>query len=384
MIGAAGRRVLGDEERVDWLRLTRTDGIGPVTFMSLLAQFAGAGEALEALPELSRRGGRRKPLRIPSRSETQKELEAASRLGVRMVCLCEDEYPEALAAIADPPPVINLRGDGALLHQPMIGIVGARNASGNGRKLARTLAHDLCEAGLVVVSGMARGIDAAAHEGCPDARTVAVVAGGIDVIYPQENRGLYDRIAEGGCIVAEMPLGAEPQARHFPRRNRIVSGLSRGVLVIEAALRSGSLITARMALEQGREVFAVPGSPLDQRCQGANNLIRQGAVLTETARDVLDALSGGVPLPDRKPAASAPKPAAATHNVAAPSLNSDAGSLRDRLLSLLSAAPIPVDELIRECQVSVPDANAVLLELELAGRISRTPGNQVALVATEA
>ncbi|MGF1626785.1 MAG: DNA-processing protein DprA [Alphaproteobacteria bacterium] len=375
---------LGEAERIDWLRLTRTEGIGPVTFMSLLARFASAGEALRALPELSRRGGARHAPRIPSRSEAEAEIAGVRRLGGRILCLCEPDYPEPLAAITDPPPVITVLGDARLLRRPMIGIVGARNASANGRKLARMIAAELSEAGLIVVSGMARGIDAAAHEACPNAVTVGVVAGGADVVYPRENQALHDRIVLGGAVVTEMPLGTEPQARHFPRRNRIVAGLSRGVLVVEAALRSGSLITARMALEQGREVFAVPGSPLDQRCQGTNNLIRQGAVLTESARDILDTLIGVLDPPTLRPRVPAQAQLFAADSPGPLPSEADLDPARMRILGLLSPSPIPVDELIRECQVSVPDANAVLLELELAGRISRTPGNLVALVAAEA
>ncbi|MEZ5666247.1 MAG: DNA-processing protein DprA [Alphaproteobacteria bacterium] len=369
---------LSDDERLDWLRLARTEGIGPMTFLSLLAQFDSAAGALAALPGLARRGGAAQQPRIPSRGEAEREAAALARIGGRLIALADPDYPEALAAIADPPPVLSVRGDPALLHGPAIAVVGARNASANGRRLARTIAEDLAESGITVVSGMARGIDTAAHEGAA-ARTVAVVAGGIDIVYPPENRPLIDHIAAHGCVVAEQPFGTEPQARHFPRRNRIVSGLARGVVVVEAALRSGSLITARMALQQGREVFAVPGSPLDPRCQGANNLIRQGATLTESARDVLDGLAGSLqPLP--RPARRAPPRVAATPvRAAPPTAENGADDLHDRILGLLSHAPIPVDELIRECQVSVPDANAVLLELELAGRISRSVDNQVAL-----
>ena len=378
---------LDDAERLAWLRLIRTEGVGPVSFMSLLARFGTADEALKALPELVRRGGGRPPA-IPSRRDAEQELAAVAKLGGRVLCLAEDDYPEPLAAIADPPPVITVLGDVSLLHRPMVAIVGARNASANGRKLARGIATELSEAGLVVVSGMARGIDAAAHEGCPGCRTVAVVAGGADVVYPRENQGLYERIVAGGCIVAELPVGTEPQARHFPRRNRIVAGLARGVLVVEAALQSGSLITARMALEQGREVLAVPGSPLDERSRGANNLIRQGAVLTESAGDILEALGTGAtrPAPRRL---SVPRTLPLPLDPPAPVASGDTpgtrlDDARLRILEQLSPSPIAVDELIRECQVSVPDANAVLLELELAGRISRTPGNLVALVVAEA
>ena len=378
---------LDDDGRLAWLRLSRTEGIGPITLMSLLAQFTSAQDALDALPRLARQGGAKKVSRIPSIAEARAEVSALHKLGGRMIALCEPDYPVQLAAIADPPPVISVLGDVSLLHEPVIAIVGARNASANGRKLARVIARDLSDAGVIVVSGMARGIDTAAHEGCNQDRTIAVVAGGIDIVYPRENQSLWQRLCKNGCIVAEMPFGAEPQARHFPRRNRIVSGLSHGVLVVEAALRSGSLITARMALEQGRDVFAVPGSPLDPRCAGTNNLIRQGAALTESARDILEVTTAmlprvhkpvirrvhNMPVSQAKPSTTGPTSAHETGS----------SDLRSRILDLLSPAPIPVDELIRECQVSVPDANAVLLELELAGRISRSSGNQVALIAQE-
>lgn len=256
----------------------------------------------------------------------------------------------------------------------MIAVVGARNASANGRRFARRLAADLAEAGLVVVSGLARGIDASAHEGALSGGTVAVVAGGLDVAYPPENAALQDRIAEAGALVAEQPLGTLPQARHFPRRNRIIAGLALGVVVVEAAPRSGSLITARLALEQGREVFAVPGSPLDPRCRGTNNLIREGAVLTEGAADVLAALEGPLGRPVAEPAGAdfAPAPGAAVDE-------ETLDQARGRLLEALGPTPIAVDEIIRECQLTAPVVLILLLELELAGRLDRHPGNQVSL-----
>ena len=235
------------------------------------------------------------------------ELTALHRLGARLVCWGEPTYPSALAQIEDAPPILTVLGRPDLLDRPMVAVVGARNASANGRRLARELAAGLGQGGLVVVSGLARGIDAAAHLGALETGTVAVVAGGVDIVYPEENRGLYDALRRQGAIVAELPLGSEPQARHFPRRNRIISGMALGVLVVEAAARSGSLITARYALEQGREVFAVPGSPLDPRCRGANDLLRRGAVLTETAEDVLSQLG---PLAAGRAAAAPADPAA--------------------------------------------------------------------------
>src|SRR6266700_2180815 len=281
-------RELEPQERLDWLRLSRSEGVGPVTFYALLRRFGSAASALEALPRLSR------PAIAMSRRDAEKELAAVERLGGRLVCWGEPLYPSALAAVDDAPPVLTVLGRAEMLPwlilAPMVAVVGARNASANGRRLARDLAAELGEAGIVVVSGLARGIDAAAHLGALETGSIAIVAGGVDIVYPEENRGLHEALARDGAILAEMPLGTEPQARHFPRRNRIISGIALGVVVVEAAAKSGSLITARYALEQGREVFAVPGSPLDPRSRGANDLLRNGATLTETAADILTQL----------------------------------------------------------------------------------------------
>src|SRR5262245_36476573 len=289
---ASETATLTDAERLDRLRLIRSENVGPVTFRSLLRRFGSARAAIEALPELARRGGRTAPLRICAAAQAEQELIAADRIGARLLTADEADYPETLAAIYDAPPLLYLRGDVALLRRKAVAIVGARNASANGRRLAEDIARDLGAAGFVVVSGLARGIDHAAHRGSLDSGTVAVVAGGIDIAYPPDNEELQREIARRGVLVAEMPPGTVPQAKHFPRRNRLISGLSLGVLVVEAALQSGSLITARMALEPGRDGLAVPGSPLDPRCRGANNLLRQGAILAEGAADVIAALAG--------------------------------------------------------------------------------------------
>ncbi len=367
-------RPISEAERLDRLRLIRSENVGPITFLQLLRRFGSAGAALAALPELARRGGRRKALRIASRQAVEAECEALAALGGRFVAWGEPDYPAPLAAIADPPPVIALLGHGHLLARPMVAIVGARNASANGLRFARRLAADLAEAGLVVVSGLARGIDASAHQGALAQGTAAVVAGGVDVPYPPENAALQEAIAGSGALVGEQPLGTRPQARHFPRRNRIISGLALGVVVVEAAPRSGSLITARMALEQGREVFAVPGSPLDPRCRGTNNLIRQGAVVTEGAADVLAALEGPLRRPAEEPPASdfipASEPAPDEKILA---------EARERVLEALGPSPIAVDEIIRECQLTAPVVLTLLLELEIAGRLDRHPGSQVSL-----
>jgi DNA processing protein len=374
-------RELEPQERLDWLRLCRTDTIGPVSFYALLRRFGSAGEALAQLPRLGRRGDGARPIAAMPRAEAERELAALDRLGAALVCWGEPDYPSALVAVDDAPPVLTVLGSRDLLRPPMVAVVGARNASANGRRLAHDLAAGLGAAGIVVVSGMARGIDAAGHAGALDTGSVAVVAGGIDIVYPEENRGLYQALAERGVIVAELPFGAEPQARHFPRRNRIISGMALGVVVVEAAARSGSLITARFALEQGREVFAVPGSPLDPRCRGTNDLLRNGATLTEAAADILAQLGPLArdaaplsPVPRRalrlslEPAASGAPPA---------TVASDAEI--ELVVERLGPTPVAVDELVRQCQLSAAAVATLLLELELAGRIERHPGNLVSL-----
>ena len=339
----ATRTPLTDTERLDWLRLSRSENVGPISFRHLIARFGGAGAALAALPDLARRGGRAGALKICPKAEAEREIAALGKIGGRLIASAEPDYPLALAAIDDAPPLITVLGDAASLHRQAVAIVGARNASANGRRLAEDIARELGGAGYVVVSGMARGIDSAAHRGSLESGTAAVVAGGADVVYPPENDQLHRAIAERGAIVAEMPLGTEPQARHFPRRNRLISGLSLGVLVAEAALKSGSLITARLALEQGREVFAVPGSPLDPRCRGSNNLIRQGATLAESAADILTALAA------MAPAASGPKPAPrfSEQQIEIANVSAD-GTTRAELESLLGPDPVAVDELDRK------------------------------------
>ena len=377
-------RELDPQERLDWLRLARTETVGPVSFYALLRRFGSARAALEALPWLARRGGSEPPVAPASRRDAERELAALDRLGGTLICRGEPAYPETLAAVEDAPPVLSVLGEVALLNRPIVAVVGARNASANGRRLAHDLAAGLGAAGIVVASGMARGIDAAAHAGSLATGTVAVVAGGIEIVYPEENRGLYQALAEQGAVVAEMPLGTEPQARHFPRRNRIISGMALGIVVVEAAAKSGSLITARYALEQGREVFAVPGSPLDPRSRGANDLLRNGATLTETAEDVvtqLGPLLQGRPPP--RPAVSPRReprlplePAAPTRPAPGPVGEDGAVAL---VLEKLSPTPVAVDELVRQCQLSAAAVATLLLELELAGRVERHPGNLVSL-----
>src|SRR5580704_10449581 len=285
-----GMTHLTDDQRIDWLRLIRSDNVGPRTFRSLIRHFGSARTALERLPDLARRGGAARPGRICSEEDARAELAAGERLGVHLVAPGEDGYPQRLATLDDAPPLLGVRGLRDVLMRPVIAIVGSRNASGAGLKFAGTLARDLGEAGFVIASGLARGIDQAAHRASIASGSVAVLAGGHDRIYPPEHEDLLAAIIASGGAISEMPLGHVPRARDFPRRNRLISGASLGVVVVEAAHRSGSLITARIAAEQGREVFAVPGSPLDPRAAGTNDLIKQGATLITEAADVIQAV----------------------------------------------------------------------------------------------
>lgn len=370
---AQSQPALSQSEKIAWLRLIRTNNIGPVTFYNLMEMCGSAEAALERLPELSKRGGRKESLKAAEPKWIEKEGKALAKMGGRFITAACPDYPLVLGAIPDAPPVIAVLGNPRLLNESCIGIVGARNASLNGRKFAEKLARDLGADGQIIVSGLARGIDTAAHTGSLDSGTVAVVAGGIDVVYPEENKGLYEQIKERGCIVAESPLGTAPKAQHFPRRNRIVSGLSQGVAVVEATLKSGSLITARLAGEQGRDVYAVPGHPLDPRASGPNQLIKDGATLVRSAADILETLNSftGGGMQDNSPAPYQPPP---------PANLEPSEQARQSVLDNLSFTPVGVDELIRTCHVSIPEMQMILLELELAGRIKRLPGNRVSLL----
>lgn len=358
-------RGLSNAQRRDWLRLARTENVGAVTFSQLIDRFGEASLALAALPDLARRGGRVAGLRIPSQAEAERELETGQALGARLIAACEPDFPRALAVLDPPPPVIWTRGDPAVLQRPAVAVVGARVASAAGQRFARGLASDLGRAGYVVASGMARGIDASAHEGALPSGTVAVLGGGIDDIYPPEHRDLYGRIVEAGCVVSENEPGRTAVARDFPRRNRIIAGLSRAVVVVEAELRSGSLITARLAAEQGREVLAVPGSPLDPRARGANDLLRQGAAICEGIDDVLRALQTLPGLGEPDPPAFADMPADADPE------------LLERLADLLSPTPVSRDEMVRAARAPAPAVFAGLMELALAGRAELRPGGLV-------
>jgi DNA processing protein len=395
---------LTDEQKLDWLQLIRCENIGPRTFSTLIERYGDAGIALRALPGLIRQGKGRS-VAIASRDAILREWELAERLGARFVALCEPDYPAALGAIDAPPPIIAVRGDVGLLQKPCAALVGSRNASASGLAMTERLARGLGAAGYVVVSGLARGIDACAHRASLAAGAVGVLAGGLDKPYPPENAGLIDQMAERGAIVSEMPFGYEPRGRDFPRRNRIVSGLSLATVVVEAARRSGSLITAQFALAQGREVFAVPGSPLDPRAEGANDLIKVGASLCASAQDVIDVIAplaarGAArrdllfdtqpmsleePLwdewePEAPPAPGAPR--AETDKRAAPVevATFEKASPGETLQRLLGPSPLAVDDLSRASGYSAAEVRLILQELELDGKIERHGGDRVALL----
>lgn len=351
----------------DRLRLVRTPGIGPVTYRQLVARFGSASDALAAIPDLARRGGGRAPQLCP-RDAAEREIAKVEKLGARFLCLGQGLYPRLLAEQEDAPPLLIAKGNINLLDREAVAIVGARNASAAACRFARGLAHDLGEHGLAVVSGLARGIDSAAHDGALASGTIAVVAGGIDVFYPPENEARQREMFERGLVLAEMPPGTEPHARHFPNRNRIIAGIAAGTVVVEAAPRSGSLITARLAAEAGREVMAVPGSPLDPRAQGCNQLIRDGATLVQSAADVIEVLA-----PMQTRVRSAPEPF-----VAAQSEEPDP-SLAARIESLLGPSAVPVDEIIRLSGGAPGAVQMALLELDLAGRLERHAGGKVSM-----
>ncbi|MCA3599857.1 MAG: DNA-protecting protein DprA [Methylobacterium sp.] len=382
---------LSDRQRFDWLRLARTEGVGPLTFRSLVNRFGGASAALEALPGLSARAKR--PLLPPTEREIEAELREAERLGARLLGYGEADYPALLREIDAPPPVIALRGSLACLEKPTIGIVGSRNASALGRKIAGRFAADLAAAGYIIVSGLARGIDAEAHRASLATGTIAVLAGGLDRPYPPEHVDLMEEIVGSGLVISERPFGLAPRGRDFPRRNRVISGLSRGIIVVEAARRSGSLITARFANEQGREVFAVPGSPFDPRAEGPNDLIRDGAMLVGNARDVIAALEPRDGLPSRLPGlfsepleddeglfeewAEGADAFGENSHLGFGQAPAPPQDRRAALLGALSASPIEVDALTRQLGLSLADLQDLLFELELEGLLQRHPGNRV-------
>ena len=350
------------------LRLLRTPGIGPVTYRQLMTRLGTAGAALAAVPDLARRGGGTPP-RLFGLDEAEREIAKVEKLGANYVALGQGLYPRLLAELEDAPPLLIVRGDLNLLDKMAVAIVGARNASAAACRFARGLAHDLGDEDLVFVSGLARGIDSAAHDGALRTGTVGGIAGGIDVFYPPENEERQKALYERGLVLAEMPPGTEPRARHFPYRNRIIAGLSAGTVVVEAAPRSGSLITARLAAEAGREVMAVPGSPLDPRAQGCNQLIRDGATLVQNAHDVVEEL---------RPMEARVRSVATPYRSERELLNGDDGAL-GLVEPLLGPSPAPVDEIIRLSGASPGEVQMALLELDLAGRLDRHAGGKVSL-----
>jgi DNA processing protein len=359
----------GHEDGIARLRLIRTPSIGPVTYRQLLARFGTAAAAIEAVPDLARRGGGKAPV-LASRDAIEREVAEVERIGARYLFIARGLYPSLLAQVETAPPALIVKGELKLLERRAIAVVGARNASAAAVRFARELCHDLVQRDVAVVSGLARGIDTAAHVGSIEGGTIAVIAGGIDVHYPPENEALQKAIGERGLLVAEQPPGTEPRARHFPYRNRIIAGLAQGTVVVEAAPKSGSLITARLAADFGRDVMAVPGSPLDPRAQGCNQLIRDGATLIQSAADVLESLGpygGRVAQPE------------ARYDGAAIGSDASDGD-RAAVVSLLGPTAVPIDELIRQSGQPPAIVSTVLLELELAGRIERHAGGRVSLV----
>lgn len=363
---------LSPEQRLAWLRLIRSENVGPQTFRSLVNHFGGAAAALEAVPELARRGGRR--IRVCSVSEAEDEMERCARRGVRLIALGESGYPPALAAAEGAPPLLAVAGDPSLFNRPAVAIVGARNASSAGRSFAGRLASELGGAGWVIVSGLARGVDAAAHSASIHSGTAAVFAGGLDCVYPPEHCDLADRIVAEGALVSEMPLGWQPRGRDFPRRNRVIAGIALGTVVVEAAVRSGSLITARLATELGRDVLVAPGSPLDPRCEGSNRLLREGATLITRSEHVIEALA---PLIDRAPAPAPISFAQTSTDSFEASGPGDAE--RQRILELLGPSPAAIDDVVRQSGASARAVQVALFELEFAGRLERHPAGTVSL-----
>jgi len=357
------------DPRVARLRLIRTPTIGPVTYRQLLARFGDAARAIEALPDLAARGGGKAP-RIADAASVEREIAQVEKLGARYLFIDDPDYPPLLAEIENAPAAMTLKGDTRLFARTSVAMVGARNASAAACRFARGLAVELGREGVVVVSGLARGLDTAAHQGSLATGTIGVIASGIDIAFPPENRALQDQVAEQGLLIAEQRPGSEPVARNFPHRNRVIAGLATGTVVVEAAPRSGSLITARLAAEAGRDVMAVPGSPLDPRAQGCNQLIREGAILVQSAADILETIRPIDPRMVRAPAS--------LFGGAPPAEPSEAD--RRRVAGLLGPVPVAIDELIRQSGLAPPTVALILLELEFAGRLERHAGGRVSLV----
>lgn len=372
---------LTERQKIAWLRLIRSDNVGPATFRDLINHFGTAEAALEALPELSRRGGSNRSFRVATVNDAERELEAAHRFGAVFVGIGEPDYPPALREIDAAPPLLAMKGNRKAATRPSLGIVGSRNASVSGAKFAAMIARDAGTAGYVITSGLARGIDTAAHSASLRTGTIAALAGGLDRPYPPENIGLLEEIVSGeGLAISEMPFGWEPRARDFPRRNGLIAGASLGVAVVEAANRSGSLITARYAADFGRLVFAVPGSPLDPRCHGTNDLLKQGAIVTTSPADVLEALA---PL-SRDDLFSRPRSDVEVKEPAVEEMRPGSGTPADgdraRIVEALGPTPVEIDDVIRHTGLSASEVHLVLLELDLAGQLCRHGGNLVSLV----
>lgn len=372
---------LTEKQKLSWLRLIRSDNIGPVTFRDLINHFGSAEAALDALPDLSRRGGAARSPRIATLAQAEREMETATRFGARFVGIGEPDYPPALREIDGAPPLIAMKGSSATVIRPSVGIVGSRNASINGAKFAAMLARQCGQAGYTIASGLARGIDAAAHAASLSTGTVAMLAGGLDKPFPPENFRLLDDIyANGGATISEMPFGWEPRARDFPRRNRLIAGVSLGVLIVEAAERSGSLITARLAGDFGRLVFAVPGSPLDSRCHGTNRLIKDGATLVTEAADVLDALS-----PMMEPRLDLQHVVREGTRDQPISQTGDRAGDKERaiLAEALGPSPVETDDIIRHTGLPAATVYLLLLELDIAGKLNRHSGGRISMIMAD-
>ncbi len=369
---------LSDRQRLQWLRLIRSDNVGPATFRDLINRFGSAETALEMLPELSLRGGAKRQVGIPDTGEAEAEIEAINRYGAQLVAIGETGYPKMLAHMDNPPPLVTIKGESAVFDLPAVAIVGSRNSSAAGARMAQNLAAGLGQDGYSIVSGLARGIDKAAHEAGLATGTIAVLAGGIDMPYPPENAALHEAIPErGGALISEMPFGWEPRSKDFPRRNRLIAGLCLGLVVVEAAKRSGSLISARLAGEMGRTVFAVPGSPLDPRAAGTNGLLKDGAVMVTEAADVASELA---PLTGRE----IPEPDHFSEPPVFSATPPPADEDRDRVVDALGPVPTTTDEIIRHTGLHPVQVFMVLLELDLAGRLERHSGGAVSLLPGDA
>jgi DNA processing protein len=367
---------LTDKQRIAWLRLIRSDNVGPATFRDLINHFGSAETALSMLPELSQRGGATRSIRIASEQDALRELDFADRFGARFVGIGEPDYPPALRQIDAAPPLLAVKGNLSVGTRPTVGIVGSRNASISGTKFAAMIARDCGRAGYSVISGLARGIDTAAHRASLDTGTIAAMAGGLDQPYPPENLPLLEEIWNGaGSAISEMPFGWEPRARDFPRRNRLIAGCALGLVVVEAATRSGSLITARLAGEFGRLVFAVPGSPLDPRCHGTNGLLKEGAMIATGPEDIIEALA---PLSQldlfSTPLAEEPDNAEGKPLMLPPD-----DTERSRIVDALGPTPVEIDDVIRHTELAPGAVYLVLLELDIAGRLHRHPGGLISL-----